>query len=82
MRYIKTFAVTAPLFAIFYHVITANGPYPIRWWPDSAIMGFFMGIAATVVVARFRVMVGPNLRRKLRSLFSRSRAPEARRDQE
>jgi hypothetical protein len=75
MRYLKTFLITAPIFAVFYHFITINNPNPIKWWPDSAIMGGFLGIVATVVVARFRIMFGPNLRRRVKGLVRRTPAP-------
>ena len=51
MIYLKTFAISAPLFALFYHWIAIE---PMPWWPDTAIMGAFMGALATFAVIRFR----------------------------
>jgi hypothetical protein len=69
MRYVKTFVVSAPCFAVFYHYITADGPHPVRWWPDSVIMGLFMGILATLVLLRLTFA-----HRALRALWNAGRA--------
>ena len=49
MRYLKTFVISAPIFAVFYHWVTLE---PLPWWPDTAIMGSFMGALAAFVVMR------------------------------
>jgi hypothetical protein len=74
MRYVKVFVISAPLLAIFYHTITINNEHPIHWWPDAVIMGFFMGILATLVSARLAMLIGPNLRRRLKRAFTRRSA--------
>ena len=49
MRYVKTFVVSAPLFGLFYHWIAVE---PLPWWPDTAIMGAFMGALASFALMR------------------------------
>lgn len=50
MLYIKTFLISSPLLGLFYHFVT-NEPMP--WWPDTVVMGGFMGAFATFLTMRF-----------------------------
>ena len=61
MRYVKTFLVSAPLFALFYHWVTIE---PLPWWPDTVVMGVFMGALAAFVLMRltFAHKAGRHLR--------------------
>ena len=77
MRYVKTFFITAPCFAVFYVFVTRNNPVSIKWWPDSAIFGFFLGLVTTVAYARIRSMMGPNLVRLLGTVFRKNSTPPA-----
>lgn len=49
MRYLRTFVVAAPVFAVLYHFVASR---PLPWWPDSAIMGGFMGALASFALLR------------------------------
>lgn len=50
MTYLKTFMITAPLFAVVGHVVPDE---PMRWWPDALIFGAFMGALSAFGVMRF-----------------------------
>ena len=59
MRYLQTFVISAPIFALLYHWVTVE---PLPWWPDTVIMGVFMGALASLVLMRFtfaRAVIGP-----------------------
>jgi len=49
MIHLKTFLISAPLLGLFYHWVAIE---PMPWWPDTAIMGTFMGAMAVFVLMR------------------------------
>ena len=59
MNYIRIFLVSAPLWGLFYHAMTEQ---PLPWWPDTVIMGGFMGALTAFVWMRLthaRLAVSP-----------------------
>jgi hypothetical protein len=50
VTYLKTFLITVPLFALVGHFVPDE---PMRWWPDAAVFGGFMGALSAFAVMRF-----------------------------
>jgi hypothetical protein len=46
MFYVKTFLVSGLALGLLYHAVTTES---MPWWPDTAIIGAFMGALATLV---------------------------------
>ena len=49
--YAKTLLIAGVVVPIFLHVVAKDA---MPWWPDTVSMGIAFGVAAVVVVARFR----------------------------
>jgi hypothetical protein len=50
VTYLKTFVITAPVFVLLGHFVPDE---PMRWWPDAAVFGGFMGALSAFAVMRF-----------------------------
>jgi hypothetical protein len=66
MLYVKTFLISSPILGVFYHFVTTE---PMPWWPDTVVMGAFMGALATFLTMRLAFA-----RRAIRHLGNAARA--------
>lgn len=49
--YIKTFLISGFALALFFHAVTTES---MRWWPDTAIVGAFMGVMGVLIAYGWR----------------------------
>jgi hypothetical protein len=51
LLYAKVFLIAGTAMGLFFHAVTKE---PMPWWPDTAMIGTFMGAMAVLITAGYR----------------------------
>ena len=51
MFYVKTFLISGLALGLFFHIVTTES---MPWWPDTAIIGTFMGAMGVLIAYGYR----------------------------